>query len=188
MGSVFRYIADSALDAHRITDVVCPICGQVGDVFRAYADAVIPGEGSVDISEACANCIRHFERDWVSPLDNEKRLPAFFKAIPGLSKEEVRARLDAIILELRRTPRLPCFIQFDDWPFCCGDVVEYTGEPSKTEAEMLDRDGQYWNRGPATFHDRAADLVPSEGMAVLGGVSAFQCPRCCKRYWTFQCT
>lgn len=188
MGEVFRYVADSALPAHRYTDLPCPICGASGDVYSIYADIEAPDGESDRITEACAECIRRLAPEQVSAWDTEKRLPAHLKGTPGLDNPGARERLAAIVQELRRTPRLPHFIQWDDWPFCCGDLAEYTGEPSPAEADLLDREGQYWNRGPAAFHDRAAALVPSRGLAVLGGVSAFRCPRCGKRYWTFQCT
>ena len=188
MGEGFRYIADSALVAHRHADLPCPICGQSGDVFCIYADIPESDGSESPISEACASCIRNLNLESVWAWDTEKRLPAYLKAAPGLDKDAARARVSEITEALRRTPRLPNFVQYDDWPFCCGDLAEYTGEPSPAEAESLDREGQYWQRGPATFHDRAAVLVPSSGLAVLGGVSAFRCPRCDRRYWTFQCT
>jgi predicted RNA-binding Zn-ribbon protein involved in translation (DUF1610 family) len=188
MGEVFRYVADGALPAHRHVDLPCPICGKSGDAYYIYADIKEPDGSESQISEACAECIRRLDPEQVSAWDNEERLPIYLKATPGLDKRAERERLAAIIGELRRTPRLPVFVQWDDWPFCCGDLTEYTGEPSPAEAKALDREGQYWDRGPASFHDRAAALVPSAGLAVLGGVSAFRCPRCGKRYWTFQCT
>lgn len=188
MGEVFRYVADSALAQHRFDDLPCPICGKTGDVYHIHADVDFPGEGEAIISEACASCIRSLDPGQVSPWDTERRLAAYLKGTPGLGKEEVRLRLVTIQKELRRTPRLPHFVQWDDYPFCCGELTEYTGDPSPAEAELLDREGQYWDRGPASFHDRAADLVPSESLSVIGGVSAFRCPRCSKRYWTFQCT
>ena len=185
MGEVFRYVADSALSAHRHVDLPCPICDNSGDVYYIHADIQEADGSESPISEACAACIRRLDPGQASAWDTEKRLPAHLKATPGLDKHAARERLAAITQELRRTPRLPHFVQGDDWPFCCGDLTEYTGEPSPTEAESLDREGVYWDHGPAAFHDRAATLVPSDGLAVLGGVSAFRCPRCTKRYWTF---
>ncbi|VTR91328.1 Uncharacterized protein OS=Rhodopirellula sp. SWK7 GN=RRSWK_07228 PE=4 SV=1 [Gemmata massiliana] len=188
MGEVFRYVADSALPAHRHSDLPCSICGAFGDVYYVCADIEEPDGSESPISEACVACIRRLAPEQVSRWATEKRLPAYLKTTPEFDEPTVRERLVAITQELRRTPRLPHFVQGDDWPFCCGDLTEYTGEPSRAEAELLDREGQYWDHKPASFHDRAVTLVPSNDLAVLGGVSAFRCIGCGKRYWTFQCT
>src|SRR5438874_5955144 len=111
MGEVFRYIADSVLPARRLDDLPCPVCGKTGDVFHCFAEIDFPGDGVEDISEACASCIRNYAAEQVSELATEKRLPAYLNATPGLDKNDRRARLEAIRLELRRTPRLPHFIQ-----------------------------------------------------------------------------
>lgn len=90
---------------------------------------------------------------------------------------------DAALKLMRQTPRCPNFLQDTDWPICCGELTEYTGEPSRDEAEELDRSGQYWYRGKSTFDSPVVDLIPSP---VLSGVSAFRCQSCAKRYWIFQ--
>jgi uncharacterized protein CbrC (UPF0167 family) len=166
----------------------CPICGKSGDVYCIYADIQEPDGSESPISEACAECIRRLDVNQAARWETEKRLPTYLKNSQRLDKQAAQERLASITLELRRTPRLPHFVQSDDWPFCCGDLTEYTGEPSAEEAEALDRVGQYWHRGQASFHDLAVTLVSRGGLPVLGGVSAFRCPRCGKRYWTFQCT
>jgi hypothetical protein len=192
MGEVFRYVSDGAFAAHRHAGLPCGICEREGDVFYIHAHVVEADGSESPISEACVDCIRRLDPAHVTPWwETEKRLPAQLRATPGAGGDEraVRERAAAITAELRRTPALPRFIQRDDWPFCCGDLAEYTGEPSRADAAALDREGQYWDRGPAPPPpDPAAALVPSGKLQVLGGVSAFRCPRCGKGYWTFQCT
>ncbi len=189
MGTTFKYVADEALEAHKHLDLPCPLCNREGNVYYIYATVDIPGEGEGLISEACVDCIKAMKLDEISSWDTEKRIADYLRlSLQPLSKPERRERQAAICNELRRTPRLPHFVQGDDWPFCCNDLTEYTGEPSTAQAELLDKEGQYWRRGPATHHEHTRTLVPSKKMAVLGGVSAFRCLTCGKLYWTFQCT
>jgi hypothetical protein len=94
--------------------------------------------------------------DWVSEGCAAEHLR---EITPSLSAAEVESRRAAMCEELRRTPRVPPFVQDDEWPLCCGDFVEYVGRPG----------------------------LP-EGWDGLGGLSLFRCPRCSQAFEVFQHT
>jgi hypothetical protein len=161
MGQVFRYVSDDALLAGKC-EHPCPLCGATEDVYPIYAD--IPGpneEGPGPISEACIQCIRALPLEAISTWQTERAVLAHLRSsFPALGAEELEERRVAICQELRRTPRLPVFVQDDEWPFCCGDLAEFVGG----EDMSLTR------------------------IASLGGISVFRCPRCGKEQEVFQST
>ena len=178
MGTVFETIADRALQTEDPADYPdCQVCGAIAPVYVCQGRAVPgPGESAEErlVYVACADCIRggRVEQDVQHQIE------------AGARRHAVRPE-EAFAL-LRRTPPLAHFIQRFDWPFCCGEPAELTGEPTPDEAAELDRNGRYWEGGPATARTPAVDLVPSDRLAVMGGVSAFRCRTCGTFSWTFQ--
>lgn len=162
MGSVFRYIADDSLEAHRLDlDLACNVCGATGGIFHFRADA------AGGVYEVCQRCIKALPSEqlgqmarWQSEQDALDHLRAVF---PGLPETELLARRDAICAELRRTPRVPPFVQDDEWPLCCGEFAEYVGRPGLPED---------WDRLGGR----------------LGGLSLFRCQNCGKTFEVFQHT
>ena len=155
MGQAFRYVDDTSLEAHRRRDLPCPLCEGTAEVYPFYAEP----EGGY-ITEACRRCIRSLPLDRIVDWESEKRAAEHLREIaPALSAAEVEARRAAMSAELRRTPRVPPFVQDDEWPLCCGDFAEYVGRPG----------------------------LP-EGWDGLGGLSLFRCPRCGQGFEVFQHT
>ncbi len=180
MGTVFELIADRALSAEDPADYPdCQVCGAIAPVHVCQGCAVPePGESAEErlVYVACAECIRggRVAQDVQHQIEAVARRHA--------------TRPEETVALLRRTPPLAHFIQRFDWPFCCGEPSELTGDPTLDEAAELDRGGRYWEGGPATARTPAADLVPSDRLAVMGGVSAFRCRTCGTASWTFQFT
>lgn len=156
MGTVFRYIADASLEAHRHRDLPCPLCESTDEVYSFYAEP----EGGM-ISEACRKCIQSLPLDVIYEWDSEEDVTDHLQTVLSYPSEsaELEAKRAAICAELRRTPRIPPFVQSDEWPLCCGDFVEYVGRPG----------------------------LP-EGWDGLGGLSLFCCPRCKQDFEIFQHT
>ena len=155
MGQAFRYVADASLDAHRHRDLPCPLCGGTAEVYPFYAEP----EGGY-ITEACRQCIRSMPLNRIVNWESEKRAVGHLREVaPALPAAELAGRLAAMCEELRRTPRVPQFVQNDEWPLCCGDFAEYDGRPG----------------------------LP-EGWDGLGGLSLFRCPRCEQEFEVLQHT
>ena len=176
MGKVFELIADSALvaeDAAQYTE--CHVCSRPGvPVYPAQGELIRP-DGTVDetydIYVACEECLKAGR---VRHVDEWATDPVIEQFARDTEREKAL---------LRATPRCPTYVQPTDWPLCCGALTEYTGEPSVEQARALDRSGQFWHHGPQRFEVPAAELVPSENLPVLGGVSSFRCRNCAKQYW-----
>ena len=89
--------------------------------------------------------------------------------------------------ELRRTPRIPLFLQWEDWPFCCGDYCEYQGFPTTYEESMrVGTEIPHWEFGPKDFREIYGDttLEPE----CLDEVCIFKCLKCKKEFFTWQYT
>jgi len=155
VGQAFRYVADASLEAHRHRDLPCPLCGGTAEVYPFNAQPV----GGY-ITEACRRCIRSLPLNQIADWNSERHAAEHLRQFaPALSAEEMDARRAAMCAELRRTPRVPSFVQDDEWPLCCGDFAEYVGRPG----------------------------LP-EGWDGLGGLSLFRCPHCGQDYEIFQHT
>jgi hypothetical protein len=128
MGSIFRYVADDSLEAHR-SDDPCPLCGARGNVHSFFAT---PDGGA--ITEACVQCISTLPLEQIFRWQSERRAMDHLRVMfPQMEKPQLEARHAAICRELRRTPRVPPFCQDDEWPLCCGEFAEYVGRPGLPE-------------------------------------------------------
>ncbi len=155
MGIVFRYVADDSLEAHRCRDLPCPLCGATADVYPFRAE---PDGGY--ISEACLRCIRLLPLDRIVAWRSERQVAEHLREThPAMSSCELEVQRAEICAELRRTPRVPPFVQDDTWPLCCGNFAEYIGYPGL----------------PGDWQD-------------LGGLSLFRCQQCGQEFEVFQHT
>lgn len=158
MGTVFRYIADDSLEAHRLEPgTASNVCGRAGVIFNFGADA----DGG--IYEACTQCIKSLPYEQLGRMaewhSERFALDHLRTVFPNLPVAELLARRDSICGELRQTPRIPPFVQDDEWPLCCGEFAEYIGRPG----------------------------LP-EGWDDFGGLSLFKCQHCGERFEVFQHT
>jgi hypothetical protein len=181
MGTIFKLIADHALQAEDPSYYSqCQVCESPGVPVYPCQGRLIREDGTTerdhDVYVACEKCLKARRIEHI----DEYYLNEF-----------IASRVDdaAVALDLmRQTPRCPNFVQDSDWPICCRQLTEYTGEPTLDEAQELDCSGQYWSQGPETFDTPVVGLVPKERLSVLGGVSAFRCQVCGKKFWIFQFT
>ncbi|QGJ70886.1 Hypothetical protein PBC10988_25850 [Planctomycetales bacterium 10988] len=185
MGTIFRYIDDSILPHYVEKEKHCQVCEQEKPQYQIYID--IEFEDSVEqYFSACAECIRKIPLRYFSPKDDEGIIQQLVNQHHPKGTKSASQRFAMMVNicdEYRRTPRLPNFIQHDDWPHCCGDFAEFIGDAGETFFGPY-HEFEWW--GPE--NDGALEYG-LEGM--IGGedrVSLFRCLACEKKYWTFQCT
>lgn len=215
MGRVFPYIADRALvpASEETYHGTCQYCGTTGvDVYEAHGYLLPPtqavrqtgrgrpvsrgersqpsadGESRYAACKACllAGRVAHIG-EWSTDEVIAGYVTEYLKGRPAVERRKLEASLRGA---LRRTPRVPLFLQYDDWPLCCGDLTEFTGSPKNWPAmRRLRKAGRYWERGVSSFYDgfggteriRCCTESPRE-------VSRFRCLACGTIYWTFQFT
>jgi|GEM_PF-5384688 len=180
MGDTFTYIADEVLQHFAIFEI-CNWCEQQADLFKIYID---DGKGMRDL--ACVRCIKTLPLRWICFKDDERRITSLIneRYPKGTKSQDQRFALTVELCDdYRRTPRLPNFIQSDDWPTCCGDFTEYIGDAGRSVDGPYDG-FEWWG-----YEDDVAIQHGITGM--MGGedrVSLFRCLHCECKYWTFQCT
>lgn len=190
MGSVFRYIADSALtpeDASYYTK--CHVCDKPQvPVFSAQGE-VVREDGTVDdlIAVACEPCLKTGKIIHISEWKTDLVIRAYLRRyFTDKGPAFIERRSQELFLALRKTPRVPMFMKGDDWPLCCGDLTEFKGSP-KDVNELPNVDGPmiYWSEG---VKEPVADFKSDGPPESLYEVSFFECLSCDKRYWIFQFT
>jgi hypothetical protein len=181
MGTLFRYIADSALNESGLGE--CQHCerptipaykynGLIVDLSRA-ANPALAAEDNV-IFAACADCIHggNLRKD-----DYELRqIQPIIVAFANDSESAVR--------NYHLIPHVPLMMQREDWPMCCGDWCEFIGNPPDYDASVrVPSEYQFWNRQPV---NRAFgfDLRPES----LREVCLYRCLTCPKKYFIWQPT
>ncbi|MBI1923911.1 CbrC family protein [Candidatus Poribacteria bacterium] len=103
------------------------------------------------------------------------------------SKIETQAHTPAgakrIIRELERTPPVP-WIQYNDWPFCCGEPMQYRGEYSRdhlfADEELADFPQCLWEIVDAVGKQQAIDFESLQD-SIADGITAcfiFKCLKC----------
>ncbi|HYE19421.1 MAG TPA: hypothetical protein VEA69_13305 [Tepidisphaeraceae bacterium] len=181
MGTVFSQIADHAL--YPCGGDTCNHCGRSGVPIYVYTGEIVHSELAADpedaeadpeVYEVCARCILG---------GNLVKSSVSVKEVARSLAPNGRVR-DHLIAEYHRMPDIPLFVQWDDWPHCCGEWCEFQGVPaSYDESKRVPADDAYWDRGPKPWSYGAA-LMPES----LQEVSRFRCQTCGKRYFTWQST
>jgi uncharacterized protein CbrC (UPF0167 family) len=190
MGRVFRYIADAALKPLTGHGRTCQVCDARGvDVYNAHGNILLPGgkEGE-DCYAACAACLRAGRVIHIGESETDRSIRAYVRKYLRDGSAAKRKRLEDTLRDaLRRTPRIPLFVQGDDWPLCCGDLTEFTGSPRGLRALIrLSKSAVYWEKRPLEDHDY--DFEEDGPPEDWSDVSAFRCLHCDKQYWVFQFT
>jgi hypothetical protein len=190
MGTVFRYVADAALKPLKGYRRTCQVCAATGvDVYNAHGRVLLPDGAEGDACyAACADCLRAGRVAHIGEWATDEAIRAYARSHLRDRPADERKRLEARLRDaLRRTPRAPQFAQSDDWPLCCGEPTEFTGNPrGLRELIRLSESAVYWEKRARRDHDYDFDdLGPPESWS---DVSVFRCLHCDKVYWVFQFT
>lgn len=173
MGTIFKYVADSALDPSDMADQ-CHQCARKNlplyDYFGTMLNPALAAdpklaEAHPDVNFLCADCINGGN---VARHDTWK----VQETIPRFAANEKAAWDD-----FNRLPGLQ-----SDWPLCCGTFTEFIGIPeTMNDLLAVQKDYQYWDNGPAEpFRNFAEEGEPE----YLGEISKFCCKKCAVRYYT----
>jgi hypothetical protein len=99
------------------------------------------------------------------------------------SRKIARRRL---VSAFQCTPRIPEFINDTDWPFCCGDLAEFIGQPiSQEQCVSFCRTHHFWEGAEEAEWDNRDPLEPP---LELYEFNFFACLACPKKYWVWQHT
>ena len=92
----------------------------------------------------------------------------------------------ALIRKYQKTPDIPLFIQYHDWPLCCKDITEFIGYPaSEEELYTIGEHCIYWEK---QISGKKIDFRKIGNPESFKEVSKFQCLHCRGLYFTFQFT
>lgn len=183
MGSVFKLIADKALEATILGN--CQHCedstrpaydyeGIIVDPARAANPSLACEEP--EISCACAKCIHA----------GDVRKDEFEISQLEVMIKRFASDPETAVEQYHRTPHIPLTIQQEDWPICCGNWCEYTGVPAtEKESVLVPSRYRYWEFGPAESEfnsDNSLQLIPE----CLDEVCLFRCDQCKGLYFVWQ--
>ena len=185
MGTAFRYLADHTLTEDDSADV-CPRCQQHVEAFTT--SGFLDANREDEFFHLCADCLRSIPLRQLEPRDGERTAQNIVNQhFPKgtLSGAARFSKAVEICDEFRRTPRIPMFLQGEDWPSCCGEFTQYVGtEPA---GGLSYDDYQCWD-DPASFvaQFKLEDYYPLDKIQVLKSMGLFHCIHCDNRYWVFQ--
>ena len=175
MGRTFRFIHDDSM--FPCGGTVCHFCESDKTPVYTYNGVIVHPDraanpvlarGEPEVSELCADCILsdHVRKD----IENRIQ-----KTINRFANDK-SAALDAF----HRTPDIPLFLQYQDWPMCCGEWCEFVGVPSSyDESKVVPDEHRFWEH---ESRDWQADynLMPES----LREISLFKCLNCEKQFFT----
>lgn len=108
--NIFRYLSDVAANAV-FTDQPCRFCSSGKDCLEGvYFDT--PGTDSV-----CLECLK------------QKKVSV---PVPPYVRRQIKQNEPEKTALLMQTPPVP-WVQYNDWPACCDDYVQYIGEWTKED-------------------------------------------------------
>ncbi|WP_442506735.1 CbrC family protein [Novipirellula sp. SH528] len=179
MGSLFTYIDDTALipcggtQCHHCETESAPIFNFDGEIINPDLAANPQlARDEPEVSELCAECILggNLRKDIT---------PEIRKTINRFATD-----IDSALAAFGKTPSIPLFLQYNDWPMCCGDWAEFFGTPQTAdESETVPQRFLYWEREPRDWTSEYA-LRPES----LREVSLFRCTTCDRQLFTWQFT
>ncbi|RFA31858.1 hypothetical protein CAI16_19655 [Virgibacillus dokdonensis] len=161
----FKYF-ENPLENAEFTGEACQSCGKNEKCLEGeYFDL------DDEVDSVCLNCLR---------LGKVKvNIPNYIKdRITGQGKEEK-------VAELEKTPPVP-WIQYNDWPVCCGDYTKYIGEWEREDFEKNSKDGDGLNYLLSILDQSTKDKIENENIfwEDIGHYTAifvFECLNCSDR-------
>lgn len=131
----FKYFSNPTKNAE-IIDVKCQFCGADencldGEYF----------ERGDDVISVCFKCLSKGEMTVNIPDFVKKKLVDNLKKNGCVQNEkQAEERAESLMIELKKNPPVP-WIQYNDWPVCCGDFCIYLGEWEREEIIKHSPDG-----------------------------------------------
>lgn len=123
----FKYFDDVIKNAE-YSDDKCEICGS--DEYCLEGEYFDHEE---DIISVCIDCLRKGKVTVNIPDFIKERLYKNLKENEtGLDETKLKQKLKSCVQELEKTPPVP-WIQYNDWPVCCGEFARYMGEWDQDE-------------------------------------------------------
>lgn len=185
MGTLFRYIADPALER---ADTVgkCDRCGAEAVSYRF--DAMLEGETEYVEHALCVDCICSIPLRQLRGWQSETAIQAAVNRHHPkgtLSGEQRLNRTVDICDDMRRTPQILMFLQNEDWPTCCGDLTEFVGDAPPAGHNYAEY--ECWDDSKSFVAQfKLSDFYPLGKMEVMNTMSLFHCLHCSSKYWVFQ--
>ena len=185
MGSLFRYIEDSAL-CLADTDDKCDRC--CAEAVSYGIDAMLEGDTDYIEHALCVDCIGSIPLRQLRGRQSELAIQTAvnrYHPKGTLSGEGRLNRTVDICDAMRRTPQILMFLQNEDWPTCCGDLAEFVGDTPPAGNQC--NDYECWD-DPASFvaQFKLTDFYPLSRLEVMNTMSLFHCLHCSLKYWVFQ--
>lgn len=161
----------------------CQHCERDGVPAYDYTGRIVDPELAANVElareddaifAACADCI-HGGNVRKRPYELERMRPIANRFAP-----DANAALDSYHL----IPHIPLMMQSEDWPMCCNDWCEFTGNPPDLNVSVrVPVENEFWDRGPSEF-DSGFELQPES----LREICLFRCLTCSKTYFIWQPT
>lgn len=132
----FNYFKDP-LKYARFTDKSCDNCGSANLCLNGiYFD-----NSEDEFESVCLECLVRGEVIVEIPSFLGERLYNEVKSrYQGSSLLGIEEKVNKMLEELSKTPPVP-WLQFNDWPVCCGDFMRYIGEWGREEFNLNSNDG-----------------------------------------------
>lgn len=135
----FKYFLNPKKNA-RYVDEPCEVCGNSnlclnGTYFDHHED---------ELESICMDCLVQGKVVVEFPSFLYDRIYDEVKEEnPSLTEEEIKSNVDTIFSVLEKTPPIP-WLQYNDWPVCCGDFMTYLGELGRDDLDSIatDSDGK----------------------------------------------
>jgi hypothetical protein len=193
MGTVFRFIADSALVPEDPNNPgrACDVCGVNHPAYPVFGKArVKQSRKEQAVDAACESCLKAGRVAQVKGPEAEEALRRYLRQYHKRAKKAViDARTAALLNDLTTMPcHLPPFRQRFDWPCCCGELTEYQGCPAKDTRLMEVPDCLHWEGGAADDVGGINFTGWAEETDVPHDTGVFRCLSCQRQYFVFQPT
>lgn len=131
----FKYFLNPEKNASYV-DEPCEVCGS--------SDLCLDGtyfDNQEELESICMECLVKGKVVVEFPSFLYDKIYYELKRIkPTLTEEEIKYNVNDIFSELEKTPPVP-WLQYNDWPVCCGDFMTYLGELTRNELNSMAVDG-----------------------------------------------
>lgn len=132
----FKYFEDPLKNAD-MRKGNCQICG----ADRLCLEGIhFDSEDEVEL--VCLACLQSGKfKVNISSFLEERIYNHLHDVYPQYEKSETEFQVKALTEELSKNPPVP-WIQYNDWPVCCGDFAKYIGEWNKEDIDKKSSNGK----------------------------------------------